>query len=197
MKLSNRERQVYDILAEKGPLTPRQISIEMYGDENSVPGVRVWLYRLRQRGVEMTYKSGHVMLGPCLHLAGSVCPMCNEPLETLESLGDAYHRFAVAKGWWNYPEEQRVERLLDWIIEEVEEAREAYRTHGKEIYASVDEQGNAKPEGFGTELSDALGIILDLAVGTDQHLLSLFKNKLEYDYIRKYRRDAEGSKIAD
>ena len=193
--LSPRERQVYDIIAEKGPISVRDISIEMYGDAASIQGVRVWLHRLRKRGVEMEYRAGHVMLGACTHLAGYVCPLCNAPAVTIDTLGERIHRFAVAKGWWEYPEGQRVNRLLDWIIEEVEEARTAYNERGKELWVSVDAEGLAKPEGFGVELADIQGILSDLAIGTGQHLPYLLESKLAYNLIRKYRRDAEGVQV--
>ena len=105
------------------------------------------------------------------------------------------HAFTVAKGWWDYPEADRVNRLLDWIIEEVEEAREAYRLFGTRVWVEKDAQGLPKPEGFGVELGDILLLVLDLAAGTEKHTRQLEYNtttKLAYNKVRKYRRDAEG-----
>lgn len=114
---------------------------------------------------------------------------------TLEALGEEVHAMALRKGWWRGEQRERVELLLDWIVEEVEEAREAYRARGTALWYSRDAEGLAKPEGIGSELADIAMIVFDLALGLGVVLPADVREKLSYNLLRKYRRDADGRLI--
>ena len=113
----------------------------------------------------------------------------------LEVVGRDVHSMATEKGWWDGPQPIRVQRLLDWIIEEVEEARNAYMDYGLSDWESTDADGLVKPEGMGSELADIYMIVADLALGLDFDLAGDSEKKLAYNRVRKYRRDAHGDDL--
>ena len=119
--------------------------------------------------------------------------MTNQPEQ--QSIAQRVHVMAVSKGWWNDPLEHRVPRLLDWLLEEVEEAREAYLYFKTDDFTSIDAEGLEKPEGFGSELADLSLIIDDLALGTGIDLDAQKEKKLAYNLVRKYKRDYKGDKL--
>lgn len=113
----------------------------------------------------------------------------------LATLAEEVHEFAVSRSWWKDDLNHRVLRLLDWIIEEVEEAREAWQTHGLASWTTEDEEGQLKPEGFRTELFDIFGILMDLALGTETDVPQEGTIKMAYNRVRKYRRDYKGDAL--
>ena len=112
-----------------------------------------------------------------------------------EELALEVHKMAVEKGWWDNPLDQRVHRLLDWIIEEVEEAREAWDEAAKLSWFSTDSEGLLKPEGIASELADIDLILGDLALGLGIDLTAAGRLKLDYNHVRKYKRDKAGNPL--
>lgn len=110
-------------------------------------------------------------------------------------IAEELHEFTVAKGWWNRPLEERVPRLLAWLREEVDEAAEAWEQHGDLEYTTRDAEGKIKPEGFPVELADIVLLALDLWQGTGVDLSGALRRKLDYNKVRRYRRDAEGRDV--
>lgn len=112
-----------------------------------------------------------------------------------DDLSQRAHALAVSKGWWDYPLEERIPLLMDWIKEEAEEAKQAFLERGFEEWYEIDSEGHPKPEGFRFEISDILLLLFDTAEGTDTDILLYAIIKLGYNEARKYRRDARGNKI--
>lgn len=114
----------------------------------------------------------------------------------LESMGREVHEMAIAKGWWSgMPTKARVNLLMDWLIEEVEEAREAFNQEDAYAWTLVDSDGIEKPEGFPSELADIFLIVMDLANRFSIDFPVTVRQKLDYNHVRRYRRDAQGKLI--
>ena len=90
---------------------------------------------------------------------------------------------------------QRVHRLFDWLIEEVEEAREAWDKAATRSWYSTDSEGLLKPEGIASELADIDLILGDLALGLGIDLTAAGRQKLDYNHVRRYRRDKAGNPL--
>ena len=103
-------------------------------------------------------------------------------MKTMRKWSDEIHQNAVEHGWWengsgNIPE------LLMLIVSEVSEALEAFRRDEMETYYTPE----GKPEGFWTELSDAVIRIMDLAGAYNVDLEHIIALKHEYNKTRSYR----------
>lgn len=73
------------------------------------------------------------------------------------------------------------------VVSELSEALEVWRDPQKSITATYIELGTGKPEGFGTELADAVIRIADLAESQGIDLQDAIEVKMAYNSRRSYR----------
>lgn len=99
------------------------------------------------------------------------------------------HQTAKEHGWWEL--EPNVPEKLMLIVSELAEALEDYR-NGKDLL-EVTNTPEGKPEGFPTELADAVIRIMDLCGYLGMDLAQAIADKHNYNITRSYR---HGGKLA-
>lgn len=119
----------------------------------------------------------------------------------LLTLQRAIHQNAVAHGFWEDADNANLPTKLMLIVSELSEALEEFRHGEMDVYYTIppmvfgDESKtyisptspNAKPEGFGIELADALIRILDLAGFLGLDMGALVELKMAYNETRPYK----------
>lgn len=103
-------------------------------------------------------------------------------MKTIRNWSDEIHQNAVDHGWWENGS-RNIPELLMLVVSEVSEALEAFRRDEMETYYTPE----GKPEGFWTELSDAVIRIMDLAGAYNVDLEHIIALKHEYNKTRSYR----------
>lgn len=103
-------------------------------------------------------------------------------MKTIRKWSDEIHQNAVEHGWWENGS-RNIPELLMLVVSEVSEALEAFRRDEMETYYTSE----GKPEGFWTELSDAVIRIMDLAGAYNVDLEHVIVLKHEYNKTRSYR----------
>lgn len=97
------------------------------------------------------------------------------------------HEWAQSKGWWESP--RPTGELLMLVVTEISEAMEDYRMRRMETVISED----GKPEGFPSEIADAVIRLLDLSEAYGIDLEAEIARKMAYNQTRPYR---HGNKAA-
>ena len=103
-------------------------------------------------------------------------------MKTIRKWSYEIHQNAVEHGWWENGS-RNIPELLMLVVSEVSEALEAFRRDEMETHYTPE----GKPEGFWTELSDAVIRIMDLAGAYNVDLEHVIALKHEYNKTRSYR----------
>lgn len=113
----------------------------------------------------------------------------------LSNLQKESHEISKAHGFWDDEDSGKVDQRLNdhskilLMISELTEAFEELRDGRDytEVYYTQDKQGNAKPEGVGIELVDALIRIVEFAERRGIDLSTMYTLKTEYNKGRPYK----------
>lgn len=106
--------------------------------------------------------------------------------KTMFELQGEIREWAKGKGWWD--DDRRVGELLMLIVTELAEAYEEWRDGRMDVwYTDNPQSAEAKPEGFGIELADAIIRILHLAEHLELNMDELVTLKMAYNNTRPYR----------
>jgi NTP pyrophosphatase (non-canonical NTP hydrolase) len=104
-------------------------------------------------------------------------------MSDLNEVAAEIHRTAVAKGWWD-DGDRNFGEMIALVHSELSEALEAWRKHDRWFYRQGDD---AKPEGIGIELTDAIIRIFDILHWHGQDIDMMIREKMAYNATRPHR----------
>lgn len=98
------------------------------------------------------------------------------------------HANNIVHGFYDGPDANNIDRRLMLAVGELAEAQEELRAGRAptEVYYTGPED-DAKPEGFGIELADAVIRIMDICAHNGIDLQNMIERKHEYNLVRPYR----------
>lgn len=102
---------------------------------------------------------------------------------TFRELQKAVHQTALKTGFWVTKADEDIARKLCLIHSEISEALEDHRNSNMDLW--LDPTG--KPQGFPSELADAVIRIMDLAERLKIDLFGAIEQKHEYNKTRSFR----------